>query len=124
MHDPDNAMRVIAWVWLGFMGVLVVWGIVAYTLGTGERREANRRSIRNSLSGNGWLLLSLTLKYAGFAFPRAEHHLPWLWIPAFVLAVLTWSIKGLRWLIRWRKRTRPVDSTYTRTLRRASRRKL
>jgi len=123
MHDPHDTMRVFAWAWLGFMGLLAVVSIATYTLGTGERREASRRSIRKNLSGNGWLLLSITLKYAGFAFPRAHHHLTWLWIPAFILAVLTWSLKGLRWLIRWRKRTRPVETTYTRALRGASPRK-
>jgi hypothetical protein len=104
-------------VWLGVIGLVVVVGIARYTLGTGERREANRRSIRKSLSGSGWMLLSLTLKNVGYAFPHVGPHVTWLWIPAFMLAVLTWLIAGLRWLIRRRKRMRRVETTYTRALR-------
>jgi len=123
MHDAENAMRAVGQAWFAVMGVIAIVGIAAYTLGSGERREANRRSIRRSSSGSGWMLLSYTLKYGALAFPHVGPGLTWLWIPAFVLAMLSWLIKGLRWLIRRCKRLRPVETTYTRALLGANRRR-
>ncbi len=123
MHDPADATVILGRVGFGIMIALAVGYTAAYMLGTGERREARRRSIRRGFSGTGWLLLSMTFKYAAFAFPSTKHQLTWLWIPAFVLAILTWSSKLLRWFIRRRKRIRPIETPYTRTLRAASRRK-